>query len=76
MSVPPRECTEKKCRAWGIIHPRIEREDHSGSALVMAKEAMERGQNVKRERPIGSTGILILEEVGDCRILTNLKKGG
>lgn len=59
-------CLAGRCMAWRIVHERVEREDHSGARDVMNKHALDTRRHVSRKGPQGSSGILILEEVGVC----------
>lgn len=59
-------CQGNDCMAWQVLHPRVEREDHSGANQMMLQEAVKTQRTLKREGPPGSMGYLILEEVGVC----------
>jgi len=68
-------CIGEKCMAWKEINPRIEREDHSGGREMIAEQRSKRGyQEIKREGPPGSTGVLILESQGICELVDKEKK--
>lgn len=63
-------CLGEKCAAWKEINPRIEREDHSGGKDMMVQQRGKRGfQEIKREGPPGSLGVLILESQGVCELI-------
>ncbi|MFW6310843.1 MAG: hypothetical protein ACOC1K_01260 [Nanoarchaeota archaeon] len=59
------KCLGNGCMAWKEVNPRIKREDHSGGKDMMIQHRGKRGfQEIKREGPPGSLGVLILESQG------------
>ncbi|MFW6046303.1 MAG: hypothetical protein ACOCP4_00670 [Candidatus Woesearchaeota archaeon] len=63
-------CFGTECMCWKEINPRIEREDHSGGKEMMLQKRNERGfQEIKREGPHNSLGVLILEAQGVCELI-------
>jgi hypothetical protein len=54
--------------AWTEVEPEMKREDHSGAKEIMhiERSQRERGAEVRREGPDGSTGFLILDARGYC----------
>lgn len=60
------KCVAGMCMAWRVVHPRDEREDHSGAGQFMASEGVRTKRLVRREGPQGSMGRLVLDEVGVC----------
>ena len=70
------KCRGTQCMAFQEVHPRIEREDHSGGKEMIWEQASKRGyQKVQREGPPGSTGFFYLEALHVCERLNNNCKG-
>ena len=66
-------CKASECMWWEELHPRMEREDHSGAGAYMSTAIMNihkqfggKVPEIKREGPPGCQGILVIEARGCC----------
>jgi len=65
------DCITTGCMAWVESCGETSREDHSGGAEMMYKEARFRGVEVERKGPGGSMGHIDVPAVGFCKRLWN-----